>query len=148
MTCKNVEKRLSAYLDQRLPAAERSEIDGHLGGCDGCRQSLGLLRGASRLMARMGPAEPRPGLSERLARVAIAAEKRPAQSWLASLLPMAWPWATAAAAAAALLLVLGGGGPSIPASGDLVPTAGVLGATDLGADPPSVAASILGEEEL
>lgn len=151
MKCSAIEKRLSAYLDDRLPAAERAEIDSHLGSCDGCRATLGLLRGASAMLSRLGPAQPRPGLSERLARVAIAAERRPAlaQGFLARLLPMAWPWATAAAAAAALLLVISGG--QVPGAGgdDAVPQAGVVvNAGDLGLDAHGVAGSVLGTEDL
>jgi anti-sigma factor RsiW len=150
MKCSAIEKKLSVYLDNRLPAAERAQIDAHLGSCEGCRGTLGLLRGAGALLSRLGPAQPRPGLADRLARVAIAAEKRPAvaQGFLARLLPMAWPWATATAAAAALLLVLSSG--QIPgADHDAVPQAGVVTTpADLGLDAPGVAASVLGQEDL
>lgn len=40
MTCKNCQKRLSAYLDQELSPAERSVIEQHISECTDCAQAL------------------------------------------------------------------------------------------------------------
>ncbi len=67
---------LSAYLDDALPAAERSVVDSHLASCDDCHARLGELRSVASLIGAL--ADPVP--SRRLVpRVAAA------PSWLAPL---------------------------------------------------------------
>ena len=42
MTCEQVERRISDYLLQPIPVAQRSELQEHFDGCDSCRKLLEL----------------------------------------------------------------------------------------------------------
>ena len=44
MTCKKIQPRLSAWLDDELDSARASKIDAHLRDCDACRQVAADLR--------------------------------------------------------------------------------------------------------
>jgi hypothetical protein len=87
MDCPGVCKRLSAYLDNELPAKERMQVEAHLRTCVACRAELAALRGIdARLQllpvepvspdfrarfwqrVRSGEQLPAPGLFERLLR--------------------------------------------------------------------------------
>ena len=50
--------KLSEYLDDRLDAEERARIEGHLEGCDQCRQELESLRETIGLLRRVSLVEP------------------------------------------------------------------------------------------
>ncbi|MCH8087743.1 MAG: zf-HC2 domain-containing protein [Chloroflexi bacterium] len=50
--------KLSEYLDDRLDAEERARIEGHLEGCDQCRQELESLRETIGLLRRVALVEP------------------------------------------------------------------------------------------
>lgn len=59
VTCDSV----AAYVLGALPAAERSEFESHLAGCEDCRQSVGELAGIPGLLSRVSPddlADPTP----------------------------------------------------------------------------------------
>jgi hypothetical protein len=47
----------AAYVLGALPAAERSEFESHLAGCEVCRQSVGELAGIPGLLSRVSPAD-------------------------------------------------------------------------------------------
>jgi hypothetical protein len=47
----------AAYVLGALPAAERSEFESHLAGCEDCRQSVGELAGIPGLLSRVSPAD-------------------------------------------------------------------------------------------
>jgi anti-sigma factor RsiW len=44
LTCRELVELLTAYLDDRLPAAERARVDQHLASCEGCTHYLQQLR--------------------------------------------------------------------------------------------------------
>ena len=67
---------LSAYLDDALPAAERSAVDSHLTTCDDCRVRLAELRSVASLIGALSDPVPSRRLVPRLAA---------APSWLAPL---------------------------------------------------------------
>lgn len=106
MTCDEMEDRLNEYLDGELPGTERQEVDRHLAGCPGCRETLRGLRsirdGAGTLPRHLEP--PRdlwPGI-----RSALRAGKLPRRGMDRRL--ARWPrWAELAVAAA--LIVISGG---------------------------------------
>ena len=50
--CRELVERVTAYLDDALPATERAEIDAHLAQCDGCTVYLGQLRATITLIRR------------------------------------------------------------------------------------------------
>jgi len=47
----------AAYVLGALPAAERSEFESHLAGCEDCRQSVSELAGIPGLLSRVSPAD-------------------------------------------------------------------------------------------
>ena len=67
---------LSAYLDDALPAAERSAVDSHLTTCDDCRARLAELRSVASLIGALSDPVPSRRLVPRVAA---------APSWLAPL---------------------------------------------------------------
>jgi len=106
MNCRECQKQLSDYVDDRLDASQRQAVDGHLGECAECKTSFGLLERARRVLASEGPAEVPGGLAERAALAAFAAERaQPARSFFDRWIPVAWPAAAVSAAAAVLLLL-------------------------------------------
>lgn len=69
------QERLSAYLDAELSAAERAEVEAHVGGCESCRANLNALRATVTEMRSLG--EPVPSEQDSWAlRAAIARERR------------------------------------------------------------------------
>jgi hypothetical protein len=66
MTCWSVRRRLSAYLDSDLPAAEARSLAAHLGNCADCRGRLGSLRRTVELLAEMPRLQAREPLSVRV----------------------------------------------------------------------------------
>jgi predicted anti-sigma-YlaC factor YlaD len=61
MRCARVRKRLSAYQDSALGAAERAVILGHLAQCAACRTRLDELQRTRDLLDLSGTADPSPG---------------------------------------------------------------------------------------
>jgi hypothetical protein len=63
--------RLSEYLDDELPEAERRSVDAHLGECEDCRTTLDELRAVVSAAARSSDSPPAadlwPGVESRLA---------------------------------------------------------------------------------
>lgn len=58
LRCGEVLDRLSDYLDDELPPAERAAVETHLRGCEGCARFGGELRATVRaLKAHLGAAE-------------------------------------------------------------------------------------------
>jgi anti-sigma factor RsiW len=68
--CFEVLERLSDYLDDELPPAERARVDAHLAGCDWCERFGGAM-GRTVGALRSGLA-PTPFDAERAARLAAA----------------------------------------------------------------------------
>jgi anti-sigma factor RsiW len=44
VACRELVERLTDYLEDAIPAADRAVIDAHLAGCDGCDRALDQLR--------------------------------------------------------------------------------------------------------
>jgi hypothetical protein len=86
--------RLSAFLDEELPAREHEAVEGHLRGCSACSSRLALLRAVD-TEARALPVSAPPGYFDTLpARIRGRLEK-PARRTMPRL-PV-WSWAAAAA---------------------------------------------------
>ncbi len=93
---------LSAYLDDAMPAAERTRAEAHLAGCEICRADLRELE-ATRLLLRSLPM-PHPRRSFQLTPEHIRENRPWWQRWGAALLPQL-PALRAATVAVAILLV-------------------------------------------
>ncbi|OGD18053.1 MAG: hypothetical protein A2V76_03845 [Candidatus Aminicenantes bacterium RBG_16_63_14] len=78
MTCQRIEELLSAYLEGELAAAEKAEVDAHLGTCRECASLAGLLRETMGATAAFSEIEPSPALLSKL--YAIPAGKREKKS--------------------------------------------------------------------
>ena len=59
-------RRLGAYHDGELPAAQREPIESHLAGCPSCRTELRGIAAMSDLLRTAAGADVPPGLLERL----------------------------------------------------------------------------------
>jgi len=94
----HVRDRLSAYLDQELLSAERTAVETHLQGCDGCRQHLETLAVVD-AAARALPVEAPPGYFDALpGRVRARLERPGARARGVPLRLPAWTWAAAVVA--------------------------------------------------
>lgn len=74
MRCKNAERRLGRFLDDRLEPGLRTAVADHLAGCPGCGRRAEDER-ALRALLRQAPAEPDPGFWDRL-QPRLRAEKK------------------------------------------------------------------------
>lgn len=66
MTCREIEERLSAYLDDALPAEERRKVEEHLASCPSCARVLADLRKTVGLVRGLGEVEPPPWLKQKI----------------------------------------------------------------------------------
>lgn len=66
MTCHEIEERLSAYLDDALPAEERKRLEEHLTACPSCARSLADLRKTVGLVRDLEEVEPPPWLKQKI----------------------------------------------------------------------------------
>jgi anti-sigma factor RsiW len=87
MTCERIEGLLSAYLEGELAAAERAEVDAHLGACRECASLAVLMKEAMGATAGFPEVEPSPALLSKLYAIPAAqVEKkrffRPVFDWL------------------------------------------------------------------
>ena len=57
MTCRQVVKLLTDYLEGALSATDRARVEEHLAGCDGCTAFLAQLRTAGRVAAGLAEVE-------------------------------------------------------------------------------------------
>jgi anti-sigma factor RsiW len=53
--CVELVELLTAYLDDALPDDQRTRIDEHLEGCEGCRNALAQWRSVADLAGRLRP---------------------------------------------------------------------------------------------
>ena len=104
MTMSHVTELLSAYLDERVGADERSRIVAHLDACEACRAHLESLR---RTVALLHTAEPVRAPEGFRAQVRARIEARPRRALRTLRLPR-WigSWPTAGAAVAVVLIGL------------------------------------------
>lgn len=66
MTCKEIEDRLPAYLEDFLSPEEKEIIGGHLATCSRCRLAVANLTKADELMRNLGEMEPPPFFEQRI----------------------------------------------------------------------------------
>jgi len=111
MRCRTARRRLNAYLDGELLAAERSRMEEHLDHCEGCRAALERLRGVADALAAASAPPPVPeGFHWRLmARAAQNSEQSRRRPVVVRLWSSFSP-AMRLAAAAMLVLGIGLGG--------------------------------------
>lgn len=117
MRCSQAGKRLSAYLDEELRAAERERLAAHLRGCEACR---GRLAGLERVRALFRGVE-RPAAPAGFGARVLAAVRSPERSRPA-FFPAAVRWSAQAALFALVLLAGVSSGRFLAAS--LAPGAG------------------------
>jgi RNA polymerase sigma-70 factor (ECF subfamily) len=107
MTCPEVRDRLSAWLDEDLPPAERREVEAHLSGCAPCRQEGERLRRTVALLAGLGRPRAPAGFVDRvLERVEPAPWYRRLARGLFVPVPVKVPLQAAAAVLVAIMAVL------------------------------------------
>ncbi len=66
MTCREIEERLSALLDDTLPAEERRKVEEHLASCPSCARALADLRKTVGLVRDLEEVEPPPWLRQKI----------------------------------------------------------------------------------
>jgi anti-sigma factor RsiW len=65
-TCQNLGKRLSAYQDGEVTAAEKDAIEAHLATCEACRKQHAALQKTYQMLRSLPEIQPAPGLSRRI----------------------------------------------------------------------------------
>jgi anti-sigma factor RsiW len=107
MDCKDIKERLSAYMDAELDAALMKAVTDHVEACESCREELGRMEAAWRLLESVSVPEPSPGLKRRI--VQGAARRTAPRTRVFSLGSFRrWPMSLAAAAAIFFGVVFGG----------------------------------------
>jgi anti-sigma factor RsiW len=86
MKCEKVSQELIAYLDGKLSADVRSEVEKHLANCAACRARAEEFRGVWSVIDQLPAIEPSLGFDARL-RQGVAAE--PQRGWFAWFVPQA-----------------------------------------------------------
>ena len=84
MTCERMETELIAYLDGRVDAAQRREVEEHLALCADCGARAAAFQRVSSVLDEYPAADPSPYFDARL-RSRLAAEPRP--SWWSPWIP-------------------------------------------------------------
>jgi hypothetical protein len=78
MECKDIQKRLSAYLEKAVSPQQKTVIDKHLKQCKRCRQALADLKRTIEYVQKLEEVEPPPWFAQRvMARVRAEAEEKP-----------------------------------------------------------------------
>ncbi len=78
MECKDIQKRLSAYIEKAVSPKQKALIDAHLKQCKRCRQELADLKRTVKYVQQLEEIEPPRWLAQRvMARVRAEAEERP-----------------------------------------------------------------------
>ncbi len=106
MWCVKVERKLNAFLDAELTAAERARVEVHLRECASCREALDRLRGVAAALAQAPAPPPVPdGFAERLM---VRAARRAEHTSHRPVVVRLWPsFSPAMRVAAAAMLALG-----------------------------------------
>jgi anti-sigma factor RsiW len=111
--------RLSEYIDDELPAADRQAIEAHLGQCDACRATVGELRRVVARAAHLKDAAPLndlwPGIDSRIRAGSTTARVSLFRRAISARLSLTIPQV---AAAGLTLIVLSGGLVWMARSGD------------------------------
>jgi len=66
LTCQELVELVTDYLELRLPEAERSRFEVHLGVCDGCRTHLEQMRQTLRVAGKLREEALAPGARDAL----------------------------------------------------------------------------------
>jgi anti-sigma factor RsiW len=66
LSCQELVELVTAYLEDALPAGERSEFDRHLDTCDGCREYVEQMRTTIALTGELRLADVTPEAEEAL----------------------------------------------------------------------------------
>lgn len=106
MDCQRLEELLPTYVDGTLSALELARVEAHLGGCEGCRGLVEMLRLASQELHAPLDLEVPEGLAAKAFQAAMASGAPP-QPFLDVLLGAAWKFllgGVLVASASALLL--------------------------------------------
>ncbi|MCU0610226.1 MAG: zf-HC2 domain-containing protein [Candidatus Eisenbacteria bacterium] len=69
MHCRNVQARLSEYLDSFLSPRHRQELEDHLRQCDACRQASREMRRLRDILGGLTPVDPPESLASRIDRI-------------------------------------------------------------------------------
>jgi hypothetical protein len=78
MECKDIQKRLSAYIEKAVSPQQKAVIDKHLKGCRKCRQALADLKKTIKYVQKLEEVEPPAWLVQKvMARVRAEAEEKP-----------------------------------------------------------------------
>src|SRR4030042_7083165 len=78
MECKDIQKRLSAYLEKAVSPQQKTAMDAHLKQCKRCRQDLADLKRTIEYVQKLEEVEPPAWLAQRvMARVRAEAETKP-----------------------------------------------------------------------
>ncbi len=78
MECKDIQKRLSAYIEKAVSSKQKAAIDKHLKQCKGCRQELADLKKTIQYVQQLKDVEPPRWLAQRvMSRVRAEAEEKP-----------------------------------------------------------------------
>jgi anti-sigma factor RsiW len=64
LTCQELVEVVTDYLEDRMPAAERSRFDEHLAVCDGCQVHLAQLRATAAAAGRLSEEQVSPQARE------------------------------------------------------------------------------------
>ena len=83
MSCERMESRILGYVDGRLKASERAEVEKHLADCAPCRLRVQEFSAVSGLLDELPLIEPSPEFDTRV-HARVAAEPAPKASW--------WAW--------------------------------------------------------
>ncbi len=86
MKCQDLEKGLTAFVDDVAAPAERRAVESHLAICDACRARVAEFRAVSGLLGELPAVQPSFGFDARV-RQRVAAEPQP--GWFAWLVPQA-----------------------------------------------------------
>ena len=101
MHCERARELLSPYLDEALPAQDRTVLAAHLESCPGCARLAADWRRLARTLSAVGRQGAPPSLLPRLRRALAGAQAPtsgrplPRASWTG---PASWPWYLAAGA--------------------------------------------------
>ena len=83
MSCERMESRILGYVDGRLKASERLEVEKHLADCGPCRVRVQEFTAVSGLLDELPRIDPSPEFDTRV-HARVAAEPTPKASW--------WAW--------------------------------------------------------
>jgi hypothetical protein len=102
MTCHDARELFSALVDDALSAAERGDLDAHLGGCAECRRELERFQSTVSLLHRVEAARAPAGFVDR-----VLAAARPAPWYRRLLRAVFLPWPVKLPLEAAALVLVG-----------------------------------------